>query len=98
MILIAERQLHDAISHAIRSRLGVSDVPPLVVEVPPNRSLGDLAVPVAFQLARTLKKAPRAIAQEIQAAIGPVPGFERIVAAPNGYINAYLNRLAFTLP
>jgi arginyl-tRNA synthetase len=98
MILIAQRQLHDAIGRAIRSHLGVSDVPPFVVEVPPNRALGDLAVPVAFQLARTVKRAPRAIAQELQAAIGPVPGFDRIVAAPNGYINAYLNRVAFTLP
>src|SRR6516225_4035469 len=98
MILIAQRQLHDAIARAIRHRLGVSDVPPFVVEVPPNRALGDLAVPVAFQLTRTVKRAPRAIAQELQAAIGPVPGFDRIVATPNGYINAYLNRVLFTLP
>src|SRR6516165_3729660 len=98
MILIAQRQLHDAIARPIRHRLGVSDVPPFVVEVPPNRALGDLAVPVAFQLTRTVKRAPRAIAQELQAAIGPVPGFDRIVAAPNGYINAYLNRVLFTLP
>ena len=33
--------------------------------VPPRRALGDLAVPLAFELARRLRKAPRAIAQEI---------------------------------
>jgi arginyl-tRNA synthetase len=33
--------------------------------MPPRRALGDLAVPLAFELARRLRKAPRAIAQEI---------------------------------
>jgi arginyl-tRNA synthetase len=98
MILTAQRQVHDAIGDAIRRHFGVTEVPPIAVEVPPSRALGDLAVPVAFQLARALRKAPRAIAQEIAAAIGPIPGVERIVAAPNGYLNLFLNRPAFALP
>ena len=52
----------------------------IVVEMPPSRALGDLAVPVAFELARRLRKAPRAIAQEIAAALGPIEG----VAADRG--------------
>jgi arginyl-tRNA synthetase len=75
----------------------VAEVPPFAVEVPPNRSLGDLAVPVAFQLARTLRKAPRVIAQEIADALGPIDGVTRVVAAPNGYLNLYLDRPAFLL-
>jgi arginyl-tRNA synthetase len=98
MILTAQRQVHDAIGDAIRRHFGVSSVPQFAVEVPPNRALGDLAVPVAFQLARTLRKAPRAIAQELAAAVGPLPGVDRIVAAPNGYLNLYLNRAAFVVP
>jgi arginyl-tRNA synthetase len=95
MILSVQRQIHDAVSEAIRTQLGVADVPPFAVEVPPTRALGDLAVPVAFQLARTLRKAPRAIAQELAQALGVIPGIARIVATPNGYLNLFLERPAF---
>jgi len=97
MILSLQRRIHDAIAGAVRDHFGVSDVPAFTVEVPPNRMLGDLAVPVAFQLARTLRKAPRAIAQELAGAIGVIPGVRRIVAAPNGYLNLYLDRPSFLL-
>ena len=95
MILSVQRQVHDAISEAIRTQFGVADVPPFAVEVPPTRALGDLAVPVAFQLARTLRKAPQAIAQELAQALGVMPGIARIVATPNGYLNLFLERPAF---
>ncbi|HWF83427.1 MAG TPA: arginine--tRNA ligase, partial [Vicinamibacterales bacterium] len=97
MILRVQRHVHDAIADAIRRRFALTDLPPFAIEVPPNRALGDLAVAVAFQLARTLRKAPRAIAQEIAGALGAVPGVSRIVAAPNGYLNLYLDRPSFLL-
>ena len=50
------------------------ELPPLPIEYPPKRELGDLATPVAFELARRLRKAPRAIAQELAPAIGPIEG------------------------
>jgi arginyl-tRNA synthetase len=53
-----------------------------------------MAVPLAFELARRLRKAPRAIAQEIAGALGPIPGVSRAEAAPNGYINVFLDRAA----
>jgi arginyl-tRNA synthetase len=65
------------------------------VEMPPRRALGDLAVPLAFELARRLRKAPRVIAQEIAGALGRVEGVSKIEAAPNGYINFFLDRAAF---
>jgi len=64
------------------------------VEVPPRRALGDLSVPLAFELARRLRKAPRAIAQEVVGALGRIDGFARIEAAPNGYVNFFLDRPA----
>src|SRR4051794_39444699 len=64
------------------------------VEAAPRRALGDLAVPLAFELARRLRKAPRVIAQEIVAALGTIDGFSRIEAAPNGYVNFFLDRPA----
>ena len=95
MILTVQRQVHDAISGAIRKQFGVAEVPPFAIELPPTRTLGDLAVPVAFQLARTLRKAPKAIAHDLAQALGDIPGIARIVAAPNGYLNLYLERPAF---
>jgi arginyl-tRNA synthetase len=95
MILSVQRQVHDAIVQAIRTQFGVAEVPQFAVEVPPTRALGDLAVAVAFQLARTLRKAPRAIAHELAQALGPIPGIARVVATPNGYLNLYLERQAF---
>src|SRR6266540_5641375 len=97
MILSVQRQVHDAIAGAIRQQYGLQEVPDFVVEVPPTRALGDLAVTVAFQLARTLRKAPRAIALELAAGLGSLPGVIRIIATPNGYLNLYLDRPAFLL-
>jgi arginyl-tRNA synthetase len=65
------------------------------IETPPRRALGDLAVPLAFELARRLRKAPRAIAQDIVGALGSIDGVSRIEAAPNGYVNIFLDRPAF---
>jgi arginyl-tRNA synthetase len=71
------------------------ELPPLALEYPPKRELGDLATPAAFELARRLRKAPRAIAQEIAAALGPIDGVSRVEAAANGYLNVYLDRAQF---
>ena len=65
MILPIQRQVHSAVTDAIQHAFGLTEIPPFTVETPPNRALGDLAVTVAFQLARALRKAPRMIAQEI---------------------------------
>src|SRR5688572_29264033 len=77
--------------------LGEAGLPALVLEYPPNRALGDLGTPVAFELARRLRKAPRAIAQEIAAAFGHLDGVRQVAAAPNGYLNVFLERPAFLL-
>jgi arginyl-tRNA synthetase len=97
MMLSVQRLVHDAIADAIRRRFGLTDAPAFTVEVPPTRSLGDLGVTVAFQLARALKKAPRVIAQDLADATGGIPGVARVVVTPNGYLNLYLDRPAFLL-
>jgi len=97
MILNVLKQVHDRVASAVTAQYGLADVPSFAIEVPPNRAMGDLAVTVAFQLAKPLRKAPRAIAQELIGAIGPVPGVSKIEAAPNGYLNISLDRRAFLL-
>jgi arginyl-tRNA synthetase len=77
---------------------GITDIDLAIpIEYPPNRTLGDIGTPVAFDLARRLRKAPRAIAQELAGAIGPIPGIARVEAAPNGYLNVFIDRPAFLL-
>ena len=74
-----------------------SAVPQIALEYPPNRALGDLGTPVAFELARRLRKAPRAIAQEIATSFGTLAGVREVSAAPNGYLNFFFERPAFLL-
>jgi arginyl-tRNA synthetase len=77
--------------------LDAAEAPPVVLDYPPNRELGDLGTPVAFELARRLRKAPRAIAQEVAGAFGTLEGVTRVAAAPNGYLNFFLERRGFLL-
>ena len=66
----------------------------IVVEQPPKIEFGEYALPIAFELARKLRKAPRKIAEEIVAGLGPVDGFAKLEVAGAGYINAYVDRAA----
>src|SRR4029453_6856152 len=59
----------------------------------PRCALGDLAVPLAFELARRLRNAPPTIAEELAPGCGPVEGISRMEAAPNGYLNFFLDRV-----
>jgi arginyl-tRNA synthetase len=85
-------RLQDGLTRAFG--LAPADQPPIVIETPPKRALGDLAVPVAFELARKLRQPPRAIAQALAGAVGAIDGVSRVAAAPNGYLNFYLDRAA----
>ncbi|HXD73504.1 MAG TPA: arginine--tRNA ligase [Vicinamibacterales bacterium] len=97
MILNVQQKVQAQVADAIRAHFHLTDVPAFAVEVPPNRALGDLAVTVAFQLARALRKPPKAIAQELAGVLGTMPGIAKVVAAPSGYLNLYLDRRAYAL-
>jgi arginyl-tRNA synthetase len=62
------------------------------LEIPPDLKFGELSTPIAFELARKLRKAPKIIAQEIVAALGALEGFAGFEVAGAGYINARLDR------
>jgi arginyl-tRNA synthetase len=66
----------------------------LVVEQPPSIAFGELALPVAFELAKRLRKAPRAIATELAAELSAsLPeGVSSIEVAGAGYLNVRLGR------
>jgi arginyl-tRNA synthetase len=97
MILPVHTRLRGHIAQVLSQLYGLdaAAMPAVSLETPPNRELGDLGTPIAFELARRLRKAPRAIAAEIAAASTSVPGVRQVVAAPNGYLNFFLDRSAF---
>jgi arginyl-tRNA synthetase len=67
------------------------------LEIPPELKFGELSTPLAFELARKLRKAPKVIAQEIVTALGGpegIAGFASFEVAGAGYINARLDRAA----
>ncbi|HEY2295018.1 MAG TPA: arginine--tRNA ligase [Thermoanaerobaculia bacterium] len=81
------------LARVIQERFGVAHEP--VLEVPPRRELGDLSSPAAMQLARVLKRNPRAIAEELAKAL-PRPSLVRDVQIQGaGFLNFFLDRRAF---
>jgi arginyl-tRNA synthetase len=68
---------------------------PIAIEQPPDLKLGEFALPVAFELARKLRKAPKIIATELAEILSrdledsPFASFE---SAGAGYLNVRLNR------
>jgi len=61
-----------------------------LVQVPTDISMGDYTLP-CFQLAKTMRKAPAAIADELAARIEQGPPFDKIEAL-KGYLNFFVSR------
>jgi arginyl-tRNA synthetase len=88
-----EKRVQEAFQSHISAKYGLRAE--IVIEEPKQASFGEMAVPVAFQLARGLKQAPRAIATELLADLPPIPGVASFEVAGNGYINVRLDRGAY---
>jgi arginyl-tRNA synthetase len=88
-------ELKDRLEAHLRSVLEVKyelQVESIPVGMPPDLRFGELATPIAFELARKLRKAPKVIAQEMVAGLGRLEGFAGFEVAGAGYINARLDR------
>jgi arginyl-tRNA synthetase len=93
-----QKALLERLQTALREKYQIESAS-LAIEQPPEIKFGEYASPVALQLARTLKKAPRKIAEEIVAElVAPgskeLDGFAGFDIAGAGYINARLDRPA----
>jgi arginyl-tRNA synthetase len=70
-------------------------------EIPPKTELGDLAFPVAFELAKKIKQAtgektnPREIAEKLKVALETEDFVEKAEVAGAGYLNVFFNRAKF---
>ena len=93
MFQTIEKQVQHQFEQHIAARYGVTLS--VVIEQPKQFSFGELALPVAFQLAKQLKQAPRKIAQELIDDIGPIRGVSAIELAGGGYINIRFDRAGY---
>ncbi len=91
MYLEQQKNLASHVRTFLRERYQI-DLANVVIEQPPKVEMGEFALPLAFELAKRLRKSPRKIAEEIVAEF-PIPdGFEKMEVAGAGYINARLKR------
>ena len=61
-----------------------------LIEVPPNKEMGDYAFP-CFKLAKVFRKAPNAIAEDLAGKIQPTDDINKIINL-GGYVNFFVNR------
>ena len=87
-------QLESLVSAALSAHLkSTYDVDvTVVIEQPKQAVFGELALPVAFSLARQLRKPPRAIAEELVKAFPAVEGIAAVEVAGGGYLNIRFDR------
>jgi arginyl-tRNA synthetase len=90
---IVEDRIRKALRHHIHERYK-TDVP-IAIERPPKLAMGEAASPVCFELAKRLKKPPRALAQEIANSLAPIEAVARVEVAGGGYLNFFFDRTAF---
>lgn len=73
----------------------------IAAETPPRPELGDLAFPIAFELAKTLKQKtgekqnPRLIADQMKTALEEFEFVHKVEIAGPGYLNVFYNRRLF---
>ncbi len=95
MVLELQQRLGRSIRAVLKEKYDL-EVEKIPLETPPDLRFGEIATPIAFELARKLRKSPKIIAQEIVAALGSLDGFAGFEVAGAGYINAHLDRAAAT--
>jgi arginyl-tRNA synthetase len=87
-----QRLLRERLRSVLQAKYQV-ELPQIAIEQPPDLEMGEYALPVAFELARRLKRAPRTIAGELVQELMPLEGFASFEVAGAGYINGKLDRL-----
>ena len=95
-----QNRLSEKIKETASEQFAV-DLEQIATEVPPKIELGDLAFPVAFELAKRIKQAtgekknPREIAASLKIGIETLDGIGRVEIAGAGYLNVFVDRTQF---
>ncbi len=90
MQLELHAHIKEGIEAAVRS-LWQIDPPEIILQQTPKVAFGELATPLCLGLAKTLKKAPRAIAEELAPTLN-IEGVDKVTIAGPGYINFHVDR------
>ena len=99
-ILEIQDHLRDIVAKTAHETFGV-ELEQSVIETPPKTEFGDLAFPIAFELARKIKqstgekKNPREIAETLKKNLEGIVFVERVEVAGAGYLNVFLDRARF---
>lgn len=92
--------LRETVRSTAMARFGV-EPDMIAAETPPKTELGDLAFPVAFELAKKIKQAtgdkknPREIAETLKPAIESMDFVGKVEVAGAGYLNVFFDRAEF---
>jgi arginyl-tRNA synthetase len=91
MIFAIQERLTLAIRDAVRAAFD-ADTPAITFQYPPRLELGDFALTLPFELAKTLRRKPREIAERLAPELAKTPGVRRVEVAGGGYLNLFLER------
>jgi len=92
-----QNKLKVSIRAAAKQLFGI-ELEQIVSEVPPRTELGDMAFPVAFELAKQIKqqtgekRAPRSIAESLKPFLETIEEVARVDVAGAGYLNVFYDR------
>ncbi|MGC8548021.1 MAG: arginine--tRNA ligase, partial [Candidatus Micrarchaeia archaeon] len=95
-LAIAKNEFAEIVSAAIKSAYSITITKEEISEsvVVPDSSFGDVSTPVAYKLAKSLKKSPSEIASKIAATA--LPGrLVKSFSEASGYVNALLDERAY---
>jgi len=93
LFLATQARIRQAVQEFVQRQFGVAAN--AVLNQTPKLEMGDLALPLAMELARTLRRPPRQIAEEIAASLRTLGGIARAEVAGAGFVNLYLDRAAY---
>ncbi len=97
-------EIQDILREAVRATASQQfnvELVSVTAETPPKTELGDIAFPVAFELAKQIKQAtgekknPREIAETLKSALEKVGFAGRVEVAGAGYLNVFFDRSRF---
>ncbi len=96
MLLALTRQVEMKLRQRIEERYGIH-YDSLIFSIPPKIELGELALPIAFDLARKVKRPPKELARELAADAAQIAGIWKADVAGAGYLNFHIDRGSFAV-
>jgi len=94
VILDLQQRLSGAVKQAARAAFDI-DPGAVSFQYPPRVELGDLALTAPFDLAKTLRRKPREIAERLAGELATSSDVVRAEVAGGGYLNLFLDRGSF---